>query len=748
MKMPGRTLLSYCIFALCLFVLFLLRAEAEDMPDFQVHAPPPSERVRTEVPYRDGTVVLISDFQERITKTRYRASGHVQITYRDETLTCDELEYDEETRQGETHGETHFTQGAQYLTCSRAEFDLTNQTGVFYDAKGFTDQEFLITGRTIFKTGPDTYKVDEGFVTSCQEKRPKWAFEASQAGFHVDHTARLHNVIFRVKGVPVIYFPYLVLPMGKKQRSSGFLPFHTGSSTSKGRIFSEGYFQTLGPSADFTLYGDYFSHRGLGWGGIFRAKPDKNTRLYVQAYGIHDKLNQGGAHLIVDGETVLKDDWRAVARVNITSNFQYRQAFSDTFRSATIPQEQALVFLTRNHDGCSTNIAFQREEVFFPTRSLVVRKVPSLEYSCLGLPIARTPLIFYLRSSLDGLSRVDSNLETPRIVQRLDIHPRIALKLPSIAGFSLLPSIGVRETYYGARQSDQDTPELVTRSLRRQYTDFELELRTPTLEKQFTSSLLGDFKHVIEPLLTYRRIHGVDNLNEIIRFDEEDAIADTNEVEYGIVNRIFRNRKSNSSREDNYELISFTLMQKYFFDPTFGGAFRPGESNTFYPLNSLTGFSATGIERNMSPATMIFRIAPTPGISHDVRADFDTKFQRLRDASLSAYWQQGRVFLAGTYVKTNALEAGMFNANHIQGQASYGLPTRGISASLTMSYNIQTSKLLNTQTRLNYMWNCCGLTMEFQQFDLGQRTESRFSFSFTLKGIGSFGNVRRPESLF
>jgi LPS-assembly protein len=240
----------------------------------------------------------------------------------------------------------------------------------------------------------------------------------------------------------------------------------------------------------------------------------------------------------------------------------------------------------------------------------------------------------------------------------------------------------------------------------------------------------------------------VDNLNELIRFDEEDAIADTNEIEYGIVNRIFRNRTSSAGREDGYELMSFTLKQKYFFDPTFGGAFQVGKSNTFYPLDDLSGFSATGVERNVSPAAMIFRLTPTPGISHDLHADFDTKFQRFRDASLSTRWRQGKLFVAATYLKTNALETGMSNGHHIQGQAAYGQMTAGLSASVTLSYNIQTAKLLNSHSRINYTWNCCGVTMEFQQFDLGQRVESRFSLSFTLKGIGSFGNVEHPESLF
>lgn len=739
---PSLILLS------CLSVIALMPRNGRAASDFKLQEPAPLERVRSEIPYRDGKVILLSDYQERITKTRYRAKGHVEISFQDSVMTCDEAEYDEETREGLTRGLTRFSQGQQWLTCSHAEFNFSDQTGIFYDAQGFTDREFLIDGRTILKTGRDTYRIQEGFITSCQGKRPKWEFTLSRANLRVDHTARLHNFMFKIKGVPVLYFPYLVVPMEKKQRSSGFLPFHSGSSTSKGRVLSEGYFQTLGPSADVTVYGDYFSLRGLAWGGIFRARPNKSTRLYVQAFGIHDKLGQGGAHLIVDGESLLKDDWRAVAQVNITSNFQFRQAFADTFRSATIPQEHALVFLTRNHEGFTTNIAFQREEVLFPIRSLVTRKVPSLEFLSLGTPLGKTPLIFYLRTSLDGMSRVDSQIQTPRIVQRLDFYPRFALRLPSFAGFSLIPSAGLRETYYGARLSEKPQAGLETRSLHRQYVDLGVELRTPTLEKNYSSSWLGDFKHVIEPIVNYRRIHGIKELHETIRFDEEDAIADTNELEYGINSRIFKKRKTAAGGSEDFEFLSFSIMQKYFFDPTFGGAFQPGKPNMFYPLDTLTGFALTGIERNLAPTSLVLRLTPKSGISHDVRADYDTKLQHLRDASWSTYWQQGKVFVAGTYFKTYALELGTYKSDQIQGQVGYGRPMQGLSASVTFSYNFQTAQLLNSNSRINYMWDCCGLAVEFQQYALGLRTETRFSFSFTLKGIGSFGNLKRPESLF
>jgi LPS-assembly protein len=703
------------------------------------------ERVRSEIPYKEGTVVLVSDYQERVTRTRYHAQGNVVVTYNDVTITAEAVDYDEETRQGATSGATRFSQGGRWLTCSRAEFDFASQTGVFYEASGFTDQQFIIQGRTIRRTGPETYVVEQGFMTACQDKTPKWSFGMARAGIRVDHTARLHHTTFKIRGIPVLYLPYLIVPLERKERSSGILPFHTGSSTSKGRVVSIGYFQTLGVSADATVYGDYFTRRGLAIGGIFRARPNPQTRLYLLAYGIDDRLGQGGAHLIVDGESHLSNGFRVVAAMNITSNFRFRQAFADTFRSATIPQERSVVFATRNSGSFSTNFSFERDEVLFPGRSLVIRRAPSVELLSLGQPLGNL-VLFQLRAAVEGMSRVDASLESPRLVQRLDIFPRLTARLPSIAGFSLVPTAGVRETYYSASIEEEPAPRIVSRSLHRTYSELQLELRTPTFERAYTA--WGGFKHVIEPVALVRSIHGIDDLHRTIRFDDNDAIADTDEAEYGIVNRILRSRDAADGRKQQYEMLALRVTQKHYFDPDFGGAFRSGESNIFYPLNTVTGFSLTGIQRALSPTSVSLRVQPAPGMSYDFRTDYDSTLDRMRDASLSAIWQREKLFVAGTYFKTGALETGLQKSNHVQGQAGYGSPNRGFSASLTLSYNVETSKLLNSHSRLNYVWDCCGIAMEFQQFDLGLRTESRFSFSFTLKGIGSFGNLKRPESLF
>jgi LPS-assembly protein len=707
-----------------------------------------ANQVRTEIPYRDGKVILCSDSQESIEKVLWQAKGNVKIFFEDIVITTDEAVYNKETREGHTVGKTHFSQGDQWLTCSRAEFNFGTQTGTFYDATGYTDREFLISGRTIIKTGPDTYRVQDGSITTCKDENPKWKFTASRSEIRVDHTARLHNTFLKIKGLPVFYMPYTILPLEKKKRSSGFTTFSTGSSTSKGRVFSQGYYQTLGRSADIKIYGDYFSLRGLALGGLLRTRPNPSTFFNIEVYGIRDNRNQGGVRLVVDGESLMRNDWRAVARVNITSNFEFRQAFANNFSKATVSREHVNLFLTRNHGSLSTNIAFERNEVKFPGESLVTRKIPSIEFLSLGTPLGNSPFIFSFQSSIDGISRRDGQSETGGIIQRLDIYPRMAIRLPSLLGFSLIPSLGVRKTYYGAQISDDTDEGIVHESLNRHYADLSIDLKTPFLEKDYKSSWLGSFQHILEPYVTYRWTHGIKDLQQIVRFDENDVIADTSEIEYGIVNRFFTKRKNGAGTTEKHEVLVVALTQKYYFDPSFGGAFLPEHANSFYPLNTATGFYQTGVERNLSPISATVRIRLKSSLSHDFMADYDPKLQHLRNASFWTHWKGGKFSITTTYFHKLKSEPELFASHQLQGTVSYGSARRGFSSSLTVRYNIQTSTLLNSRSRFGYAWDCCSVSTEFKQYDLGVRTESQFSFSFGLKGIGSFGSQELQDDLF
>ena len=72
-----------------------------------------------------------------------------------------------------------------------------------------------------------------------------------------------------------------------------------------------------------------------------------------------------------------------------------------------------------------------------------------------------------------------------------------------------------------------------------------MELRPPALSRIFERSVGGHkLKHVIEPHATYRYVTGVNNFDSILRFDARDILSNTNEVEYGFINRLYSKRTS------------------------------------------------------------------------------------------------------------------------------------------------------------------------------------------------------------
>ena len=132
-----QELISLAVFLILLFLglqLLVPGAAAQDQNSA-------GEQIRTEIIYRDGVVVLLADYQEK-TKTSHRVKGNIQITFKDLVLTGEEASYDEETREGSVSGKAHFSQKQQWLSCSRVEFNFATQTGIFYDASGYTDRDF------------------------------------------------------------------------------------------------------------------------------------------------------------------------------------------------------------------------------------------------------------------------------------------------------------------------------------------------------------------------------------------------------------------------------------------------------------------------------------------------------------------------------------------------------------------------------------------------------------------------------
>jgi LPS-assembly protein len=735
--------------------------------------PSPQGRAQAEIDFEGDTIVLEAERLTRESVNLWAAEGDVVITFRDMVLKAPRLTYDLLTGQVIAPEGVELTEGLQRLHGSRAELNLKTNTGAIYDAEGFTDDELYVEARKLLKTGPDTYTAQNGFLTACEESVPKWSFTIKEAHIRTGGLVRFSHTLFKVKKVPVFYLPFMLFPTGDKQRSSGFLLPTIGNSNDKGKRMSQSFYLVLGRSADATFHGNYFSKRGFGYGVTFRTRPNPLTSLELDWYSVDDRKDQGGTTFTGIGETRLPHGFRVVADFNLVSNFVFRQVFSDDFYTATLPTDNSRVFVSNNSGARSINLLVSREETVFPGANVVIRNTPSLNFKLTGESFFDAPFYFDLDASAEGRSRTrllsstvgtseENFFETPGIIQRLDLFPQFYFSVPLFQGLRLTPHVGFRETFYSDSLRSLAEPNedpLSGDNIDRRYAEFTLDLKGWGLSKIHDTPSGRQWKHLIEPTLRYRYITGVEDFNRIVRFDEVDAIANTNEVEYAIWNRFFVKRETENGTL-THEWLTVKLAQKLFFDSDFDGALTPGAVHQFYPLNTLTGFPYGTTERTYSPLTTVVRFTPQPRYSFDVRGDFDPQFGVFRNFSVTGFLSRPGLYLGGTYFVTkkssdlveitenNALDPNIFKSNQLQTQIAIGNLQRGLSVSSTFSYDVRGGRFLSHRSRLNYLADCCGISVEYQGFNVGIRQEQQFRFTVFLKGIGTFGTIQQPARLF
>jgi LPS-assembly protein len=726
-------------------------------------------------------------------------------TYR---LQADKVTVYEATNKVIAEGNVVFDQGDQQrITGTRAEWNYKTKTGFFVDSTGFTNQTqdgtriYFIADR-VEKVSLDTIIAINVEITACDENSPKWSFRAGRAKIKMGDSVRVYSPNVRIKKVPIFYMPYASISIKGRDRASGFLTPTLSGSGDKGFRISSAYYQTLGRSADITLRNDIYTQRGIGIGADLRTRANSRSFLNAGFYAVKDRVfgpnedaahpDQGGSSLYVNAVHYFPNGFVAAADVNVTSNLAYRQVFSDSIQQAISPLETSQVFVSKDNKDYSYNFLARSQVTSLTTSRIRIRELPSVSVEKRPSPlnfIKKLPVYFSFEAATEGVSRKETvedpaqfliqvrglPILTPSIVQRLDFFPSVAMPL-SFAGWSLTATGAGRVTFY-SNSLNPDNRDVLSRNITRSYGQFELDVRPPSFFRDYQrSSGTFFFRHTIEPYIIYRKISGIHNFDRIIRFDNVDAVADTNEIEFGVSNRFFTRRSTENvssaavraTKEGEkvplstqpYEALTVTVRAKYFFDPLFGGALKPGQRNQFYPIDTFSGFSYGGVPRRFSPVNIDARYRPRNDIFVDLRTDLDTNGGGLRALSSTFGISRPLVQAFQTFYYTRAidlvpslarfadprgLEPGTLRGSQWSPSIFLGDRERGLYGGASFFFDFQTrpgkgnSSLISSTLTLGYSWDCCAVTVQNYTFNVGLRQENRVVFSFRLNGIGTFG---------
>ena len=206
------------------------------------------------------------------------------------------------------------------------------------------------------------------------------------------------------------------------------------------------------------------------------------------------------------------------------------------------------------------------------------------------------------------------------------------------------------------------------------------------------------------------------------------------------------------------EVVTWELAQKYYLDPSFGGALVPGTSNVLAATIDLTGIAFLNDARRFSPLVSRLRIQPSSRADAEWDLDYDVKKGRINASTALLNYRLGMFTVGGgdAFLQTptqtailNPLPAPA-RFDQLRLLLGYGhTDKRGFTGAANIGFDAHLGFLQYASVQTAYNWNCCGMNVEYRRFALGAvRNENQYRFTFTLANIGALGNLRRQERLF
>jgi len=792
----------------------------EDLPDDPSQQSTLPEAHVVPQPPQGVPVKLVANRQTRQSlksSNLYTLDGDVVIYYRNYIVHADHATYDDNS--GEIHAQGHMMIDGgpddEHFEADHGIINVYADTGDFFDVVGTLGVErnprgrlvftapnpFALTGREVLQLGQGHYHIIHGTMTSCRLPKPDWRI-ISQAMELNNGTAKTSNGFFEIFHLPIMYLPYVTHPVTETRESGILLPY-IGNNTTKGLILGEGFYLTLGRSADLTMASQYFSKRGWAPNGMFRYRGAGENFTTIHFHSLLDRglqdppnppINQGGIDIAGDGRYDFSPNTTGVFDTEYLSSYVYRLVFEEDYAIAINSEVKSQMFATHEDRDIWESLRINRYQDF-QSASIVgdevrILHLPEIDVEAadrrLGGGMGPSPVWWGLSGSAGLLSRYDyPSFRTTAEVPRVDIYPRLSMPL-HFDGWNFRPDAAFRETWYGKSQYPVDLDQIPTvRSAGTPRTDVEtgFDFRPPALERDFTLPWLvhllgGDMRHTIEPDVSYRYVTGINNFRQILRFDSTDVASNTNELEYSLTQRLFlRHLHPHLCKGDEAlgpdsmcgggtrDWITWRVAQKYYFEPDFDHAITRGTPN---PLDSTLNF--TGIDfltdaRHTTPVISRLRMRTTSATDLEWDLDYDVRAGKITSSNVFAGYQHGfyrftfgdsyvNVPLGTTPLTTAKSPPGAPNApnpyNQIHVNAVYGAASKlGPSVGLNAAYDLVHQQLQYGAVQTQYNWNCCGIDFQYRRFSLGSiRDDTEYFYSINFAGFSNVGDLAHRISLF
>jgi LPS-assembly protein len=691
-------------------------------------APKPAAPAAAETP---PEVRIVAARQER-SGDRVYATGDVEIRYGGFLLFADRVEYDLGTKDVLAEGNVVAQSGGEVIRAERMVYNLETGRGTISRASGLVQPSVLFEAETLERKRDDLYSLSKARLTACAQPNPRWSFSLARADLRKDDSIEMWDAVVRIKGVPVLYLPYLRYPL--KERATGFLMPRIGFGGEKGFFFSQSFYWAMAPNMDATVGVDFYLARGTGAGLQYRYLFPGGTKGDIDLYYFVFKKEAGAASrarssIVRFNQTVaLPLGFTLVANVDYQSSYAFLRQYDNNFQRALSYNRTYQVYLSRSWRRFNLSAQASRFETYFSQLgdSNVSTSLPQVTFNVFKARLF-APLFFSLSSSYSRWQygwKSQYEAGTERRSSRLTLSPALSLPFSSIPWLTATTTVTANLNFYG-QSLDPVTGGIVADPLFTRNVVAAVEIVGPVFFRLFYGrDGRARLKSLIEPYVTYTYDSPTNDSDRVVT---NYGFFRYHQVSYGVTGRfLFKSRD-----ERAVEVFSLGLGQTYYLSPEDG---------------PLSNFPVDGVAPRFSELTGTLRFYPQTRFSLDASVAYNPYYGNLSSLRLGATAgskADGDFLTLSWFKSRNSWIAGidpallaLYNRDQIGAFGGVRLPGLGVDLQLEADYNIKDAKLLYTGGQLTYHYQCLDFLVDLRVFYYRVPADVQVRFSLGLGAIG------------
>ena len=240
------------------------------------------------------------------------AEGDVRAFFGERYMRADRLIYDPATDVAIAEGNVSITdENLETVFAGRVELSGDLRDGIAENFSALLDDNARLAADSAIQEQGARTRLSRAVYTACNvcddhgnEKTPTWRIKSLRVTRDRERkVVRFHHAFLEIKGVPIVYVPFLQAPDPSVERQSGFLPPDVGASSRLGFNFELPYYLAISNHQDATFFPKFTANDGVLWQGEWRRRGKDG--YHVLSGGVIDFNN---TQLAEDGLTLLSED--------------------------------------------------------------------------------------------------------------------------------------------------------------------------------------------------------------------------------------------------------------------------------------------------------------------------------------------------------------------------------------------------------------------------------------------------------